>query len=78
MPLETEMETCGRKDGRTGRWERVNFKILLSYNGASFDGWQKQPDLHTVQRSVFEFFKILCIWSFMVTCGLEAQASNAT
>ncbi|XP_009108025.1 tRNA pseudouridine synthase A isoform X2 [Brassica rapa] len=52
MPLETELETCGRKDGRTGRWERVNFKILLSYNGASFDGWQKQPDLHTVQSVV--------------------------
>nr|VDD03490.1 unnamed protein product [Brassica rapa] len=52
LPLETELETCGRKDGRTGRWERVNFKILLSYNGASFDGWQKQPDLHTVQSVV--------------------------
>lgn len=49
-PLEAELETCTRKDGRTGRWERVNFRIVLSYNGASFDGWQKQPDLHTVQR----------------------------
>lgn len=35
--------------GRTGRWERVTFKILLSYNGNSFDGWQKQPNLNTVQ-----------------------------
>ncbi|KAL1210918.1 hypothetical protein V5N11_011272 [Cardamine amara subsp. amara] len=52
IPLETEMETCTRKDGRSGRWERVNFKIVLSYNGASFDGWQKQPDLHTVQGVV--------------------------
>ncbi|ESQ44539.1 hypothetical protein EUTSA_v10003453mg [Eutrema salsugineum] len=51
-PLETELDTSGRKDGRTGRWERVNFKIVLSYNGASFDGWQKQPDLHTVQSVV--------------------------
>ncbi|CAA7028830.1 unnamed protein product [Microthlaspi erraticum] len=51
-PLEAEMETSTRKDGRTGRWERVNFKIVLSYNGASFDGWQKQPDLHTVQSVV--------------------------
>ncbi|KFK36937.1 hypothetical protein AALP_AA4G191800 [Arabis alpina] len=50
--IETELETCGRKDGRTGRWERVNFKIVLSYNGSSFDGWQKQPDLHTVQSVV--------------------------
>ncbi|CAH2058600.1 unnamed protein product [Thlaspi arvense] len=51
-PLETELEISARKDGRTGRWERVNFKIVLSYNGASFDGWQKQPDLHTVQSVV--------------------------
>ncbi|KAG2314922.1 hypothetical protein Bca52824_018044 [Brassica carinata] len=50
--MPTELDTCSRKDGRTGRWERVNFKILLSYNGASFDGWQKQPDLHTVQSVV--------------------------
>ncbi|CAH8378633.1 unnamed protein product [Eruca vesicaria subsp. sativa] len=47
-----ELETCARKDGRTGRWERVNFKIVLSYNGTSFDGWQKQLDLHTVQSVV--------------------------
>ncbi|XP_010450368.1 PREDICTED: uncharacterized protein LOC104732519 isoform X2 [Camelina sativa] len=52
MPLETELETCTRRDGRSGRWERVNFKIILSYNGTSFDGWQKQPDLHTVQGVV--------------------------
>lgn len=34
---------------RTGRWARTTFKIVLSYNGASFDGWQKQPGLNTVQ-----------------------------
>ncbi|XP_011094040.2 uncharacterized protein LOC105173848 isoform X1 [Sesamum indicum] len=34
---------------RTGRWARVTFKILLSYHGSSFDGWQKQPGLNTVQ-----------------------------
>ncbi|KAL8148656.1 uncharacterized protein LOC141708398 [Apium graveolens] len=37
---------------RTGRWARVTFKIVLSYNGGSFDGWQKQPGLNTVQGSV--------------------------
>ncbi|KAL9812065.1 putative tRNA pseudouridine(38-40) synthase [Arabidopsis thaliana] len=52
MLLESEPETSTRKDRRSGRWERVNFKIVLSYNGASFDGWQKQPDLHTVQGVV--------------------------
>ncbi|CAN8287066.1 unnamed protein product [Cochlearia groenlandica] len=51
-PLEADSEVSTRKEGRTGRWERVNFKIVLSYNGASFDGWQRQPDLHTVQGVV--------------------------
>ncbi|XP_052115744.1 uncharacterized protein LOC107477802 [Arachis duranensis] len=31
---------------------RVTFKIVLSYHGASFDGWQKQPGLSTVQSIV--------------------------
>ncbi|KAK4396656.1 tRNA pseudouridine synthase A [Sesamum angolense] len=40
----------GRKTSwKTGRWARVTFKILLSYHGSSFDGWQKQPGLNTVQ-----------------------------
>uniref|UniRef100_A0ACD6AFE2 Uncharacterized protein n=1 Tax=Avena sativa TaxID=4498 RepID=A0ACD6AFE2_AVESA len=38
--------------GRGGRWERANFKIVLSYHGGSFDGWQKQPGLNTVQGLV--------------------------
>ncbi|CAM0908922.1 unnamed protein product [Alopecurus aequalis] len=38
--------------GRGGRWERANFKIVLSYHGGSFDGWQKQPGLNTVQGFV--------------------------
>ncbi|WOK92694.1 hypothetical protein Cni_G01385 [Canna indica] len=45
---EAEMPTKSGKD-RTGRWERLTFKIMLSYHGGSFDGWQKQPGLHTVQ-----------------------------
>ncbi|KAI3443466.1 hypothetical protein Pfo_000131 [Paulownia fortunei] len=36
-------------EDRTGRWARVTFKMLLSYHGSSFDGWQKQPGLNTVQ-----------------------------
>ncbi|XP_031504894.1 uncharacterized protein LOC116267346 [Nymphaea colorata] len=37
---------------RTGRWARTTFKIVVSYHGASFDGWQKQPNLNTVQGSI--------------------------
>ncbi|KAA8535867.1 hypothetical protein F0562_030813 [Nyssa sinensis] len=42
----------GATEDRTGRWARVTFKIVLSYHGGSFDGWQKQPDLNTVQGLV--------------------------
>ncbi|GFP79421.1 tRNA pseudouridine synthase a [Phtheirospermum japonicum] len=44
---------------RTGKWARATFKIVLSYHGNSFDGWQKQPGLNTVQglieRALGEF-----------------------
>lgn len=40
------------KEDRTGRWARKTFKIVLSYHGTSFDGWQKQPSLNTVQGCV--------------------------
>ncbi|KAI4379694.1 hypothetical protein MLD38_005957 [Melastoma candidum] len=39
-------------DDRSGRWERRTYKIVVSYHGASFDGWQKQPNLNTVQELV--------------------------
>ncbi|KAL5543410.1 hypothetical protein UlMin_007194 [Ulmus minor] len=48
---ETEMGSVSSKK-RSGRWARVTFKIVLAYNGASFDGWQKQPGLNTVQGLV--------------------------
>lgn len=44
---ESVATNSGTRKG--GRWERLTFKIILSYHGASFDGWQKQPDLNTVQ-----------------------------
>lgn len=34
---------------RMGRWARSTFKIDIGYHGGSFDGWQKQPGLNTVQ-----------------------------
>ncbi|XP_076898303.1 uncharacterized protein LOC143551845 [Bidens hawaiensis] len=30
----------------------MNLKIILSYHGGSFDGWQKQPGLNTVQEVI--------------------------
>nr|XP_023879372.1 uncharacterized protein LOC111991795 isoform X3 [Quercus suber] len=45
---KTELESVSAED-RTGRWARSTFKIVLSYHGGSFDGWQKQPGLNTVQ-----------------------------
>ncbi|KAJ1408170.1 Serine-threonine/tyrosine-protein kinase, catalytic domain [Sesbania bispinosa] len=48
---KTELESVASED-RSGRWARNTFKIVLSYHGSSFDGWQKQPGLKTVQRQV--------------------------
>lgn len=45
-------------NGKAGRWARVTFKIVLSYHGASFDGWQKQPGLNTVQGFVLTFISL--------------------
>ncbi|KAK7399054.1 hypothetical protein VNO78_10229 [Psophocarpus tetragonolobus] len=46
-----ELESVSSQD-RGGRWARMTFKIILSYHGGSFDGWQKQPGLNTVQSNV--------------------------
>lgn len=43
-----ELNRASFKD-KAGRWARATFKIVLSYHGNSFDGWQKQPGLNTVQ-----------------------------
>ncbi|XP_045822712.1 tRNA pseudouridine synthase A [Trifolium pratense] len=48
---QNELE-CGVSKDRSGKWARFNFKIVLSYHGGSFDGWQKQPSLYTVQSIV--------------------------
>ncbi|GMG99266.1 hypothetical protein Nepgr_001106 [Nepenthes gracilis] len=48
---EYEMAPSISKD-QSGRWKRVTFKIVISYHGESFDGWQKQPCLNTVQGLV--------------------------
>lgn len=48
---KSELESVASED-RSGRWARMTFKIVLSYHGGSFDGWQKQPGLNTVQSIV--------------------------
>ncbi|KAJ7559512.1 hypothetical protein O6H91_04G088800 [Diphasiastrum complanatum] len=45
---ESVARICSEK-GRGGKWERRTFRALLSYCGASFFGWQRQPGLLTVQ-----------------------------
>ncbi|GAB2223589.1 hypothetical protein Droror1_Dr00017730 [Drosera rotundifolia] len=42
-------EAPGHSKDQSGRWARSTFKIVVSYHGKSFDGWQKQPGLNTVQ-----------------------------
>lgn len=38
-----------RKELKGGKWDRKTYKIVLSYDGSAFTGWQKQPGLFTVQ-----------------------------
>jgi len=61
---QSELESVASED-RSGRWARTTFKIILSYHGGSFDGWQKQPGLNTVQRQValliFTVSEVLCL-----------------
>ena len=45
---KSELESVSNES--CGRWARITFKITLSYHGVSFEGWQKQPGLKTVQR----------------------------
>ncbi|XP_039131664.1 tRNA pseudouridine synthase A [Dioscorea cayenensis subsp. rotundata] len=45
---DTKLANAPIRD-RKGRWARLTFKIVVSYHGPSFDGWQKQPGLNTVQ-----------------------------
>ncbi|XVE79914.1 hypothetical protein DITRI_Ditri14bG0095500 [Diplodiscus trichospermus] len=47
-----KLEVSDERTERSGRWERVTFKINVSYSGGAFDGWQKQPGLKTVQEIV--------------------------
>lgn len=51
-----------KSEERSGRWARVTFKVVLGYNGASFDGWQKQPGLNTVQGWGNTFFFFLSLF----------------
>ncbi|GAV59742.1 PseudoU_synth_1 domain-containing protein [Cephalotus follicularis] len=44
----TELESV-TTEYRSGKWARITYKIVLSYHGGSFEGWQKQPGLNTVQ-----------------------------
>lgn len=37
------------KELKGGKWERITYKIVLSYDGSAFIGWQRQPGLLTVQ-----------------------------
>ncbi|KAK1268847.1 hypothetical protein QJS04_geneDACA014006 [Acorus gramineus] len=47
--LEAVAEATGKHRQRGGRWARNTFRIGVAYHGGSFDGWQKQPRLNTVQ-----------------------------
>lgn len=50
--LCNRLESVPLSQDKGGRWARLTFKIVVSYHGGSFDGWQRQPGLNTVQSLV--------------------------
>lgn len=48
-----------------GKWDRKTFKIVVSYDGSTFTGWQRQPGLYTVQG-----YDTLRVCGFSVTWSL--------
>ena len=65
---DSEVVTLQKQD-RTGRWARITYKIVLSYHGGSFDGWQKQPGLNTVQGYFFYISPINILLSIKSVCN---------
>lgn len=47
--LDEYAPETSQPEDQSGRWARATFKIVVSYHGEYFDGWQKQPGLNTVQ-----------------------------
>jgi len=51
-------------EDQSGKWARATYKIVVSYHGEYFDGWQKQPGLNSVQGYVrllfWHFVKPIC------------------
>ncbi|KAL6292423.1 hypothetical protein ACE6H2_000565 [Prunus campanulata] len=50
--IYNRLESLPPSQDKSGRWARLTFKIVVSYHGGSFDGWQRQPGLNTVQSVV--------------------------
>ncbi|XP_016648063.1 PREDICTED: tRNA pseudouridine synthase A isoform X2 [Prunus mume] len=50
--IYNRLESLPPSQDKGGRWARLTFKIVVSYHGGSFDGWQRQPGLNTVQSVV--------------------------
>ena len=52
----------------------IKYKVSIEYNGINFSGWQKQPDVTTVQQTIEEALLNLEQGNISVTCAGRTDA----
>jgi tRNA pseudouridine38-40 synthase len=51
----------------------VKIKISIEYNGMSFNGWQRQPNVPTVQEGIED-----ALWMFILSLAKKKNVSNSS
>ncbi|KAI5069382.1 hypothetical protein GOP47_0015683 [Adiantum capillus-veneris] len=60
-----------------GKWDRKTFKIVVSYDGSAFTGWQRQPGLHTVQGLLEQALGNYCDGKRVASLKSEGLSADA-
>ncbi|MCO5598437.1 hypothetical protein L7F22_052532 [Adiantum nelumboides] len=60
-----------------GKWDRKTFKIVVSYDGSAFTGWQRQPGLYTVQGLLEQALANYCDGKRVASLKSEGLSADA-
>lgn len=52
----------------------IRYKVSIEYNGINFNGWQKQPNVHTIQQTIENALLKLKQGTINVTCAGRTDA----